>query len=122
MEANMLALQGTQDGWVATGVTVEDGQRVLVTASGVVHFWVIGYPRDPDGRDEHNAKEIAKSGWPAPGLTQNSLVFRVSTRPDLTLQGGTNASFVCPAGGELEMSNNDNLCADSGHWDITLHC
>lgn len=115
-----IVLKGTQQGWVSTGIRVNMGDEIHVTASGKIRFFAIGYERDPDGKDEHGKEEVAPNGHPAPGLVRNSLVFRIG---DKLLQGGTNAKLIVLESGDLEMSNNDDYCRDNGgSWNIRVTC
>jgi hypothetical protein len=114
---------GQNQGWTKTGIKVIKGDTISMHSSGIILFaknvpGSNGYPRNPDGLDEHNKYEIAPSGWPAQGYRRNSLVFRIGS---WLAQGGTNVSFAAGATGELEVSNNDNDCGDNaGYWTVNL--
>lgn len=114
---------GTSQGWQKTNVVVQPGERITVRAAGWIKFaarvpFSNGFPRNPDGADEHGAKEVAGPQWPAPNLVRNSLVLRVG---NWVVQAGSSFSGVAPVGGVVELTNNDDQSGDNdGAWNVEL--
>lgn len=114
-------LIGTTQGWADTGISLDKGDTLRVTAQGIIKFaskvpGSNGYPRDPDGRDEHGNIEWAGAGWPAPGKIRNSLVLQIG---GIVEQGGTFKEIKIQQAGSLQICNNDDNSHDNdGYWTI----
>jgi hypothetical protein len=106
--------------WVDTGVFVSVGDRVAISASGLISIGCGSCPdkQTPAGqpirRLSHDDRPFA-----APGLHLWSLVGKIgSSRP---FEVGSETTFVSPSTGTLKLSVNDNSFEDdAGEWAVTV--
>lgn len=101
---------------VSTGIKLDGGSRVQITAKGEVKFSNFGPTLNADG-DTWNTP----FDYPARDLKKNSLICRFGTSP--WYQCGTNPPplLVPPYGGELILRANDkNLEDNKGKWSVQL--
>lgn len=112
-------IPGNSSGWINTGVQVQSGQWICITASGWIGFAVGGWHRSPDGLDQNGqGREHANANHPGPGLTKNSLIVHIGGH---TLQAGSNMAFRAPAGGQIHFIANDEYRGDNGgSWQVNL--
>lgn len=112
-------IPGNSSGWINTGVQVQAGQWVRITASGWVGFAFGGWHRSPDGLDQNgHGREIANSNHPGANLTKNSLIVHIGGH---TLQAGSNMAFRAQAGGQIHLIANDEHRADNGgSWQVNV--
>lgn len=117
--ANTFTLAGNTNQWLNTGINVQAGQWVRITAAGYINFAVGGWPRSADGVDPGGqGRERANANHPGPGLTKNSLIAHVGGR---TVQAGADMAFRAPAGGPLQLMVNDDYRNDNGgQWTVTV--
>lgn len=121
-----IVLNGTQGGWVRTGLAVRRGEIFDVQASGEIQFAWGGWGRGPDGTDHTGRSEAPARNWdspqwgahPAGDCVKNSLVLRVG---NTVLQGGGYRAHSAPEDGEVLVASNDNHPQDNGGaWKIHL--
>jgi hypothetical protein len=112
-------IPGNSNGWIDTGIHVQSGQWIRITATGWIGFAFGGWHRSPDGVDQHGqGRETANNSHPGPGLIKNSLLVHVGGH---TLQAGSNVTLRAPAAGNLHLIANDDFRADNGgEWQVTL--
>ena len=102
--------------WVDTGIGVQPGDTVTISASGAVSMgggWApgppAGLPRSCDGL-----------GFPAPNARCWSLIGRVGENGP-SFYVGSGRSLRAPAGGELYLGVNDNILGDNtGSWTAVI--
>ena len=68
-----IVLNGTQGGWVRTGLAVRRGEIFDVQASGEIQFAWGGWGRGPDGTD-HTGRSEAPAIWPCVAKQSEELV------------------------------------------------
>lgn len=112
-------IPGNSSGWINTGVQVQSGQWIRITASGWIGFALGGWQRSPDGLDQNGqGREHANANHPGPGLTKNSLIVHIGGH---TLQAGSNMAFRAPAGGQIHVIANDEHRGDNGgSWKVSV--
>jgi pimeloyl-ACP methyl ester carboxylesterase len=107
-------------GWVDTGLTVSLGDRISVSATGLVSIGCNSCPdqQSPDGKLIRRSPSDDRP-FLAPGLHLWSLVGKIgSSRP---FEIGAGRAFVAPASGALQLGVNDNSFADnSGQWTASI--
>lgn len=115
-----VTVQGNSAGWIDTGVRVQQGQWVRITASGWIGFALGGWHRSPDGVDQNGqGRENAGSNHPGANLIKNSLIAHIGGH---TLQAGSNVAFRAPAGGNIHLIANDDFRADNGGgWQVEVN-
>ncbi len=108
-------------------------QNLLVKKGQIVKIWAYntdikfakhaswnGYPRNPNGEDEHGNTERATPNHPAPNCTKNSLVVRVGTGEFIQC-GVSPVGFAARTEGSLYVTNNDDVCTDNeGYWTVNI--
>jgi LPXTG-motif cell wall-anchored protein len=109
--------------WTNTGVTVRNGQRVAISATGHVHFGL--RPIDalpPAGLPWPGCTRVAGSrpdAWPANGTACWSLIARVDDGAVFAV--GAGKTIVADRRGTLQLGVNDNELSDnSGSWVATI--
>lgn len=112
-----ITVQGNTSGWTDTGIDVQQGQWIRITASGWIGFAFGGWHRNPDGVDQHGqGRETANGHHPGPGLIKNSLIAHIGGH---TLQAGSNMAIRAPASGRLHFIVNDDHRGDNGgSWQV----
>jgi hypothetical protein len=111
-------IPGTLDSWLPTGITLEAGQSITISASGILDIW----PRCEIEKDGQGLSDIdcllmrmgptgttgldlAPDDYPLPGARTGALVARFGDG-DVFLVG-TGGTFTAPEGGELHFRIND---------------
>jgi heat shock protein HtpX len=114
-----LTVPGTQE-WTDTGVTVNAGDTLGITATGQVYIDP-SYPQSPDGDASCTpaANYSSQSAtFPAPNLACWSLVARIGTGPPFEV--GSSAT-VTTTSGRLYLGVNDGDFSDnSGSWTVRI--
>jgi len=108
--------------WTSTGITVQQGQRVTITASGEVKFSYHDPPEGPEGGGKPCYPNPAIHRWtfPAPNLSCHSLVARIGDN-GAPFEIGRSTSFRATASGVLYLGVNDNFLGDnSGSWRVAV--
>ena len=115
-----LTISGATE-WTSTGLTLNVGDRIGITASGTVHIDP-AYPVGPGGTASCTpAKNYASSAttFPDPAAPCWSLIARIGNGPPFAV--GTSLKFTASAGGVLYLGVNDNNFADnSGSWTVNI--
>jgi hypothetical protein len=107
-----------RSGLLATGLMVEDGDRLDFMASGQI--WVgVGYSGGESGPDG-KGYEPAGLGWPVPDAPPLSLVGRIGTTGRFFVVGTTLKLVVDDAEGELFLGINDINLDDN--WGAGYRC
>ena len=108
--------------WVDTGVFVNIGDSVSITASGTVYLSGTDPGKTPAGVAGCVATDndsIHPGPFLGPGLTCWSLIGRVGNNP--AFEVGTGTSFTATSSGELNLSVDDNYFPDNrGSWTATI--
>jgi len=108
--------------WVDTGVFVNIGDSVSITASGIIYVSGSDPGKGPagvPGRVATDNNSILPGPFLAPGLTCWSLIGRVGNGP--AFEVGTGTSFIAISSGELNLSVDDNHFPDNrGSWTATI--
>jgi serine/threonine protein kinase len=112
--------------WTDTGVDVRHGQRLRVTASGVIGVSADGRipPKSPGGLAPNCAAaesvyRVAAETFPAPQLPCWSLIGRVGG--GAVFEVGANTVFQPMGAGRLFLGVNDGEVSDnSGYWTVTV--
>lgn len=114
-----IVVSGNSNHWINTGIPVEPGQWIRITASGWIGFALGGWHRSPDGVDPNGqGLEYAHAGHPGPELVKNSLIAHINGH---TIQAGSNVAFRAPAGGPLYLMANDDFRGDNGgSWQVNV--
>jgi Zn-dependent protease with chaperone function len=114
-----LTVPGTQE-WTDTGVTVNTGDTLGITATGQVYIDP-SYPQGPDGDPSCTpmANYSSQSAtFPAPNLACWSLVARIGTGPPFEV--GSSIT-VTATSGRLYLGVNDGDFSDnSGNWTVRI--
>jgi hypothetical protein len=101
---------------IATGISVEEGDRLLFAASGQV--WV-GAGFD-DSRPDGRGTDPAGIGYPAPDLPPISLIGRIGSSGQFFLVGSASTHVVDDAEGPLFLGINDINLGDN--WGSGYTC
>ncbi|GEM_PF-1470140 len=114
-----LTIPGTQE-WTDTGVTVNAGDALGITATGQVYIDP-SYPQGPDG-DPSCTPAVNYPGqsasFPAPNLACWSLIGRIGTGPPFEVGSST---LVTATSGLLYLGVNDGDFSDnSGNWTVRI--
>jgi ABC-type transport system substrate-binding protein len=103
--------------WVNSGVDVRTGQKVVITASGVINTW--------EGREGSNSDPKGQSSicgaieCPKQGAGYGALIGRLENLP--TFFAGTEFEFVATKDGQLYFTVNDWGCEDnSGAFELVI--
>lgn len=108
--------------WVDTGVFINIGDSVSITANGTIYL--SGGAPGTTAAGASNCVATANDSKPpgpflAPGLTCWSLVGRIGSNP--AFEVGTGTSFIATSSGELNLSVNDNYFPDNrGSFTATI--
>jgi hypothetical protein len=109
--------------WTNSHVELVKGQRVEITADGLVQFYpgILRAPMGPDGDGSNCSEQDAQAGrFLAAQLPCHSLVGRISDGPAFEI--GRGLSFVAPRAGQLWLGVNDNVFGDnSGSWTVRIY-
>jgi hypothetical protein len=111
--------------WTSTGITLRQGERVTIAATGQVHFGrppidamsPAGVPWGSEctGVTQRQQRDLP---WPAPGIACWSLIARVGESAPIAV--GRSATITAPQAGVLELGVNDNYLPDNrGAWAAT---
>jgi hypothetical protein len=105
-------------GLVPTGITVEEGDRLVFSASGQiwVGFGVSGGDSGPDGR----GSEPAGIGWPLPDALPISLIGRIGSSGPFFVVGPSLTLDVDDAEGQVFLGVNDINLGDN--WGSGYTC
>jgi hypothetical protein len=110
--------------WTDTGLTVNSGQKLTITAKGSMDYWTGGCPSthncnvSPDGTSGCSSPATS----PALGLRCNSLIGRIGT--GVPFEVGSNLTLTVPSGvsGELFLRVDDNNLSDNtGSWTALIN-
>jgi len=95
--------------WMDSGVTIQNGQKVLITASGTVHTWGgrNGSDSDPNGQ----TGLCGAIQCPKQGVGYGALIGRLEDQP--TFFVGTKYEFTASQDGQLYFTVNDWECDDN---------
>jgi hypothetical protein len=108
--------------WVDTGVFINIGDSVSITATGTIYAGASDLGKTPAGTPScvATADNSMKPGpFLGPGLTCWSLIGRVGNSP--AFEVGTGTSFIAISSGELNLSVDDNYFPDNrGAWTATI--
>ena len=108
--------------WTSTGITVQEGQRVTITATGEVKFSHDDPPEGPNGGGKPCYPNPAIHRWtfPAPNLSCHSLLGRIG-HDGTPFEIGRSTTFRATASGLLYLGVNDNFFGDnSGSWTVVV--
>lgn len=108
--------------WTDSGVYVNAGDSVSITASGVAVFGSGDKGTKPAGAQGCAGTDddsIPPGPFLAPGLTCRSLIGRIGAGAPFEIGAGT--SFTATSSGELDLGVNDNYFPDNhGTWTVTI--
>jgi lysophospholipase L1-like esterase len=103
--------------WTNTGLWLDRGSAVTITASGMIHVSDVDPGKTPDG----DAGCIAPSGAVGPGLTCHSLIGRIGG--GIPFQVGSATHFQAQSSGYLFLGPNDQygwFGDNRGYWTATV--
>src|ERR1700730_19012487 len=102
--------------WNDTGVFINAGDSVSITATGIIKIAGSDPGKTPAGAPGCITEDDT---WLADGLTCWSLIGRIGDNPAFEVGDGT--SFTATSSGELFLSVDDNYFPDnSGAWTATI--
>ena len=107
--------------WTDTGLSVNSGDNISITASGTIFIAGSDPGKTPAGDPTCTATDSPTDTWVAPGLTCWSMVGRIGN--NAAFEVGTGTGFTAASSGELFLGVNDAFFGDnSGAWtaDITV--
>jgi hypothetical protein len=109
-------------GEVSTGISVNAGDTLRITASGEVDFgsgWVIGIGAPIEGPGGPASGETAVAPYPGVGLVKNSLIFKIGSS---FFQGGFDVTRVHsgPSGLLSLLPNDDRPQDNSRGWNVVV--
>lgn len=119
-DGQYIAIPGTLDSWLGTGIRVEAGQTIILSASGILDIWPRcesekvreGLPNincdnmrmGPIGTNE---VDLAEDDYPLPGARVGALVGRFGQGDPFFV--GNGGAFTATDGGQLRFRINDNF-------------
>lgn len=118
-----LFVPGGAEPWVATGITLAEGQQFIARAEGTGITWLGMGPGSISGpAGQSTPCEEANTGTPCAieGDPYGALVARVG---GTTFYIGAGGGFTAPADGELELAVNDNAGSyddNSGGYAVSI--
>jgi PA-IL-like protein len=99
---------GANKPWTDTGITVNQGDRVVFQASGQITYGrSAGQTATPDGGPDRRAE------YPDPSVPVGALIGKVGNSKPFGI-GSQTQPLVMPASGRLMLGINDNEIADNG--------
>lgn len=108
--------------WMDTGIIIDVGDSVDITADGTIYIAGSDPGKSPDGATGCIAtadNSIPPGPFLAPGLVCWSLVGQVGASEPF--QVGSSASFKATSAGELRLGVNDNFYGDNrGAWNAVV--
>jgi eukaryotic-like serine/threonine-protein kinase len=113
-------VSGSQE-WADTGITVQAGQQLTVTASGVIYVGATSTSESPAGIPGCTpaASYPAQSAqFPAPSLTCWSLIARIGDGAPFEV--GSSAQLTAASGDLYLGINGDSFSGNSGSWSATI--
>jgi hypothetical protein len=115
MAKKNIPISGKTKGWIATGIYLKEGQKAMISASGLISFGPWGsWQFSPDGE----LNRFAQGGAPAPGIVANSLVARAGYSP---IYVGSSGSITAERDVQLILALNDDFPDDNdGHWMVSI--
>ena len=115
MTKKNIPIPGKTKGWIATGIYLKEGQKAMISASGLISFGPQGsWQFPPDGE----LTKFAQGGAPTPGLVANSLVARAGYSP---IYIGSSGSITAERDVQLILALNDDFTDDNdGHWMVSI--
>ena len=114
------AVPGSQE-WTATGITVQAGQQLTITASGEIYVGATSASERPAGIPGCTpaASYPARSAqFPAPTLTCWSLIARIGGGAPFEV--GSSAQLTATSGDLYLGINGDSFSGNSGSWSATI--
>lgn len=115
-ESRTVIVPGNQ-AWTTTGVFLDQGTVLKITASGDVSMGAGWPPMPPEGRPPDCG---GRAGFPAANLPCWSLIGRVGEHGAM-FYVGNGTTFQAPVAGQLYLGVNDNVLEDnSGNWTATV--
>jgi small nuclear ribonucleoprotein (snRNP)-like protein len=102
--------------WIDTGLTVRQGDRLTVTATGEIAF-----SSDANDKASPNGslRGARAAGAPLPDTLTGALIGRIGSGTPFGVGG--NANFAAPGSGRLYLGvNDDNVGDNSGQFDIRV--
>ncbi len=104
--------------WTATGISVQQGERLTFTVSGTVS-WAHG-PHDRTTGNGGPLDPMRQNDYPVPAAGVAALIGRVNGQPFAIGQSGQ--AITMPASGELFLGINDDYFGDNdGAYTVTVH-
>ena len=113
-------VSGSQE-WTDTGITVQAGQQLAITASGEIYVGATSASESPAGLPGCTpaATYPAQSAqFPAPSLTCWSLIARIGDGAPFEV--GSSAQLTATSGDLYLGINGDSFAANSGSWSATI--
>jgi hypothetical protein len=114
------AVPGSQE-WTDTGITLQAGDRLAISASGEIYLGATSAGEGPAGISGCTpaASYPAQSAqFPAPGLTCWSLIARIGAGAPFEV--GTWAQLTAASGDLYLGINGDSFAGNSGSWSATI--
>ncbi len=107
--------------WTPTGITLQKGQFITISASGEIIVSDHNPPQTPNGTGKacYPNPEIHYWHFPAQNLSCSSLIGKIG---DLTpFEVGSSKQFRAESSGPLWLGVNDNWFPDNhGNWEVTI--
>jgi hypothetical protein len=105
--------------WTDTGVSVQAGDSVSITADGIIRIAGSDPGKTPDGAPGCIATDSPTDSWEAPGLTCWSMIGQIGS--NAAFEVGSNDTFTATSSGELFLGVNDDYFPDnSGAWSASI--
>jgi hypothetical protein len=114
------AVPGSQE-WTDTGITVQAGQQLIITAAGEIYVGATSASESPAGLPGCTpaASYPAQSAqFPAPSLTCWSLIARIGDGAPFEV--GSSAQLTATSGDLYLGVNGDSFAGNSGSWSATI--
>ena len=113
-------MPGSQE-WTDTGITVQAGQQLTITAAGEIYVGATSASESPAGIPGCTpaASYPAQSAqFPAPSLTCWSLIARIGDGAPFEV--GSSAQLTATSGDLYLGVNGDSFAGNSGSWSATI--
>ena len=114
------AVPGSQE-WTDTGITVQAGQQLTITASGEIYVGATSASESPAGLPGCTpavSYPAQSAQFPAPSLTCWSLIARIGAGAPFEVGG---SAQLTATSGDLYLGvNGDSFAANSGSWSATI--
>lgn len=103
--------------WTATGISLNSGERIEISATGNVSMGTGSPPMPPAGKPPDCG---GKGGFPAGEIPCWSLIGRIGEQGTI-FYVGSKITFPAPQSGQLFLGvNDDNFGDNSGAWTVTV--